>query len=141
MKFLSEKSPPLFDVAARLMLAAIFIAAGAGKVGSYEATQGYMEAAGVPGMLLPLVIATELGGGLALAIGLATRIAALALAGFTVVAAIIFHADLADQMQSVLFMKNIAITGGLLLLVRHGGGAWALENSFKTSHPAGRSTA
>ncbi|MEM1047710.1 MAG: DoxX family protein [Pseudomonadota bacterium] len=113
---------------ARLLLAAIFILAGINKLGAYEGTMQYMEAFGVPGGLLPLVIVTEIGLGLAVALGVFTRLAALGLAGFSVISAVIFHSALGDQMQFVLFMKNIAITGGFLLLWIHGPGAYALDN-------------
>jgi putative oxidoreductase len=75
-----------------------------------------MEAMGVPVALLPLVIALEVGGALALILGWQTRLTALALAGFSVVAAVIFHANLGDQMQMIMFMKNFAIAGGLLVV-------------------------
>jgi len=113
---------------ARIFLGHIFLLAGISKIGGYEATQGYMEAMGVSGMLLPLVIALEILGGLAVIIGYQTRWASIALAGFTVLAAVLFHNNFADQTQMILFMKNIAITGGLMLLATHGAGAYSLEN-------------
>jgi len=118
------------SVVARILLAQIFILAGLSKMGAeaYAGTQGYMAAMGVPGMLLPLVILLEVGGGLAILIGWQTRYASYALAGFTVIAAIIFHRNLAEQMQMILFMKNFAIAGGLLLLAEHGAGAFSLDN-------------
>lgn len=100
----------------RLLLAHIFILSGVTKITGYAGTQGYMEAMGVPGALLPLVILLELGGGLALVIGWQTRWAALALAGFSILAAAIFHSNFADQMQAIMFMKNLAIAGGLIVL-------------------------
>jgi putative oxidoreductase len=113
---------------ARLLLAHIFLLAGLGKLGAgYAATQGYMEAMGAPGMLLPLVIALEIGGGLALIVGFLTRWAALALAAFCVVSAAIFHSNFADPMQTILFMKNLSMAGGLLLLYVHGAGAWSVD--------------
>lgn len=114
-------------LAGRILLAAIFVIAGFQKIGGFAGTQQYMEAFGIPGMLLPLVILLELGGGLMIVAGLLTRWTALALAGFTLVAGIVFHADFGDQMQSVMFMKNLAITGGLLLLVAFGPGALSLD--------------
>lgn len=117
------------SVVARVLLAHIFILAGLNKIGAgYAGTQGYMEAMGVPGMLLPLVILVEIGAGLAVLVGWQTRWAAMALAGFTVLAALIFHNNLGEQMQMILFMKNLAITGGLLLLAEHGAGAFSLDN-------------
>jgi putative oxidoreductase len=113
---------------ARLFLGHIFLLAGISKISAYEGTQGYMDAMGVPGMLLPLVILLEVGAGLAVIIGWKTRWAAIALAGFTVVSAVIFHNNFGDQMQMILFMKNIAISGGLMLLAVHGAGAYSLDN-------------
>lgn len=112
---------------ARIFLAQIFLLSGIFKISGYAGTQGYMEAMGVPGMLLPLVIALEIGGGLALIAGWQTKWISLALAGFTLAAALIFHNNLADQMQQIMFMKNIAITGGLLLLAIHGAGALSVD--------------
>lgn len=127
MKSIADNTAAPADLAGRVLLALIFVVAGLGKIGGYAGTQGYMESVGVPGALLPLVIATELGGGLLLAAGLFTRWVAAALAGFTVIAALIFHFDFADQIQSIMFMKNLAIAGGLLLVFRHGAGAWSLD--------------
>lgn len=113
----------------RVLLSAIFISAGISKLGAgYEPTLGYMEMMGVAGGLLPLVIATEILGGIAVLLGFHTRVAAFLLAGFSVLAAVVFHFDFADQMQSILFMKNLAIAGGLLTLVAHGAGALSLDN-------------
>lgn len=111
----------------RVMLAHIFLLAGINKITGYAGTQGYMEAMGVPGMLLPLVIVLEVAGGLALIIGWKTQWSAYALAAFTLVAAFIFHSNLADQMQMIMFMKNIAITGGLLLLSVTGAGQFSID--------------
>lgn len=116
------------SVLARVLLAHIFIMAGISKITGYAGTQGYMDAMGVPGMLLPLVIILELGGGLAILIGWQTRWTAYALGGFTVVAAVIFHSNFADQTHMIMFMKNLALTGGLLLLAEHGAGAFSVDN-------------
>ena len=112
----------------RVFIAMIFIMAGLNKIGGYAATQGYMESVGVPGMLLPLVIILEVLGGLAVLAGWQTRLAAFALAGFSLISALLFHANFGDQMQMIMFMKNIAIAGGLLFLVDNGPGAFALDN-------------
>ncbi len=87
-----------------------------------------MVEAGVPAALLPLVILTELGGGLLVLLGLWTRYAAIALAGFCVLAAIIFHYQPGDMGQMINFMKNITIAGGFLVLAGSGPGAFALDN-------------
>jgi putative oxidoreductase len=112
---------------ARLMLAHIFVLAGVGKITGYAGTQGYMESMGVPGALLPLVILLELGGGLALIIGLLTRWVALALAGFCVASALIFHMNWSEQTQMIMFMKNVALAGGFLLLYVQGAGAFSVD--------------
>jgi putative oxidoreductase len=108
------------NFAARILMSQIFIVSGIGKIAGYAGTQAYMAKMGVPGALLPLVILTEVGGGLALLFGFKTRWAALALAGFSLLAALIFHLDFKDQMQMINFMKNLAMAGGLLMFVRYG---------------------
>ena len=101
----------------RILLALIFLLSGYNKFVGYEGTAAFMAKFGVPGILLPLVILTELGGGLALIAGWQTRIAAFLLAGFTLLSAIIFHTEFANQVQYLFFMKNLAIADGLLVLV------------------------
>jgi putative oxidoreductase len=115
------------QLAGRALLSAIFITAGIGKLGAYAATQGYMESMGVPGVLLPLVIATEAGAGTALLLGWQARLSAFLLAGFSVLSALLFHANLADQVQFIMFMKNLAMAGGLLMVVAHGAGHWSVD--------------
>jgi putative oxidoreductase len=121
-------SGPYFITLGRVLLSVIFIQSGVSKMFGYEGAQGYMEAHGVPAMLLPLVILTEAGGGLCILLGLFTRWAAILLAGFCVLAALLFHRDFADQMQMINFMKNITIAGGFLVLAGAGPGALALDN-------------
>jgi putative oxidoreductase len=118
----------LSNLVGRFGLSAIFVLSGFAKLGAgYEGTQGYMEAMGVPGGLLPLVIFAEIVGGLAIAAGLLTRWAALGLAVFSVASAFLFHFQLADQMQFINFFKNIAIAGGFLVLAAHGAGKFSLD--------------
>jgi putative oxidoreductase len=112
----------------RALLALIFILAGINKIQGYEATTGYMQQYGVPALLLPGTIALEILGGLAVLAGFYSRLAAIALAVFSVAAAFIFHGNFADDVQMVLFLKNLAITGGFLLLFAHGPGAWAVND-------------
>lgn len=116
----------LLAVASRALMALIFIGAGYSKLTGYAGTQSYMEAMHVPGALLPLVIALELGGGIALLLGLQTRLVAGLLAGFSIVTGFIFHGG-ADQMNQIMLMKNFAIAGGLLAFVRTGAGAPAID--------------
>lgn len=124
MNFLQTFSAPL----GRVLIALIFFLSGINKIFAYAGTQGYMSAMGVPGELLPLVIIVEVLGGLAIIIGWQTRLAAFALAGFTIISAVIFHANFSDQMQFIMFMKNLAISGGLLFLVANGPGVLAVDN-------------
>ena len=115
-------------LAGRSLMAFIFIMAGINKLGEgYAGTQGYMEAFGVPGALLPAVIVQEIAGGIALLVGFKTRIIALLLAGFTLVAGLIFHSNFGDQMQFILFTKNLAISGGLLYVFAAGAGNWSVD--------------
>ena len=123
-------------IVARVFLGHIFLLAGVSKIGEDEGTQGYMDAMGVPGALLPLVIFLEVAGGLAIIAGWKTKWASIALAAFSVVAAAIFHNNFADQTQMILFMKNIAIAGGFVLLAIHGAGAYSLDNRRSTTQLA-----
>lgn len=121
----------LFELGGRVFISLIFIVAGYSKISGYAGTQAYMESTGVPGSLLPVVIALELGGGLLILAGFQTRIVAFLLSGFCLVSAALFHNNFADQMQSILFMKNLAIAGGFLFLVVHGAGTFSLDNKLK----------
>ena len=123
MQQLQQLSAPL----GRIMLSAIFIMSGFSKISGYAATQGYMEAIGVSGSLLPLVIILEIVAGFAVLIGWQTRIAALGLAGFTLLSGILFHGDFTDQTQMIMFMKNVSMAGALLLLVNLGAGSYSLD--------------
>ena len=124
MQFIQQHS----SFIGRLLISAIFLMAGINKITGYEATTGYMAAMGVPSVLLPLVIVTEVAGAIAIIIGYKTRSVAFLLAGFSILSALFFHFNFADQTQSIMFMKNIAIAGGFLFLVANGPGSWALDN-------------
>ncbi len=123
----------LFNLIGRLLLASLFLPAGLQKISGYTGTQGYMEAMGIPGGLLPLVILLEIGGGIALIIGFKVRWTALVLAGFCAVSAFIFHYQPDDQMQMILFMKNIALAGSFLILASTGAGKFSLDNKLATA--------
>ena len=125
MDKLQELSAPI----GRLLLSMIFIFSGFTKITGYAATQGYMEAMGVPGMLLPLVIAVELLGGIAILLGFKARLVAILMAGFSVVSALLFHQFWIDESQMNPFMKNIAMAGGFLMIFAHGAGAYSIDNS------------
>lgn len=112
---------------ARILMALIFILSGYGKISNYDGVGQYMASMGVPGALLPLVILAELGGGLALATGFLSRWVALGLALFSVVTAFLFHGNSADQIQQIMFLKNLAMAGGLLMVTAYGPGAFSLD--------------
>ncbi|WP_293390950.1 DoxX family protein [Nevskia sp.] len=126
-----NKTYPSVELAGRILLALMFLLAGISKITGYAGTAGYMASAGVPGALLPLVIALEVGGALAIIVGFQTRLVALALAGFSVVAAALFHSNFADQMQMTLFLKNVSVAGGFLILAANGPGALSLDAKRK----------
>jgi putative oxidoreductase len=115
------------DLAGRILISLIFLLSGLHKIGGYAATQGYMAAMGVPGALLPLVIALEVGGSIAIILGYRTQLFAFLLAGFSIVSALLFHRALGDQVQFIMFMKNLAMAGGFLFLVARGAGDWSLD--------------
>jgi len=115
------------NLAGRALLAAIFLIAGIGKISAYAGTAAYMESMGVPGALLLPTIVLEIGGALALIAGWRTKLVALTLAAFTLVAGVLFHGNIADPMQQIMFLKNVAIAGGFLLVAAHGAGAWSLD--------------
>jgi putative oxidoreductase len=114
--------------AGRVLISLIFVMSGFNKLVNFAGTQAYMESAGVPGLLLPAVIALELLGGLAVVFGWQARIAAFLLAGFSLLSAILFHAPSGDQMQMVMFMKNLGLAGGFLMIVALGAGSWSIDN-------------
>ncbi|NND57829.1 MAG: DoxX family protein [Xanthomonadales bacterium] len=114
--------------AGRVLISLLFVITGINKITGFEGTQAYMESVGVPGMLLPLVIALELLGGLAVILGWHTRIAAFLLAGFCLLSAVIFHANFGDQMQMLMFLKNLGIAGGFLMIVSLGAGPFSIDN-------------
>jgi putative oxidoreductase len=112
----------------------MFITSGLQKITGYAGTQQYMEAMGVPGALLPLAILTEVVGGIALLLGWQARIAAVLLAGFSIVSGLLFHLipsfgmeGMAAQGETISFMKNMTIAGGMLMVVAMGPGKWSLD--------------
>ncbi|HET9446793.1 MAG TPA: DoxX family protein [Steroidobacteraceae bacterium] len=115
------------ELAGRILLATLFLVSGFGKVDQYGATAGYMESMGVPGALLPLVIALETLGAAAIILGWQTRIVALLLAGFTLLSAVIFHGNIGDPEQQVHFLKNLSIAGAFLLLMANGAGPISID--------------
>ena len=114
-------------LAGRLLLALIFVHEGWSVIGNYSEAAAYMQKFGVPGILLPAVIALELGGGLLISAGFLTRVFAAALAVFCLLTAVLFHRQFADRNQLLHFEKDFAIAGGLLVLAVAGAGRWSLD--------------
>lgn len=117
------------------LIASLFLISGINKITGYAATVGYMEWIGVPGALLPLVILLEVGGGLLLLIGYKTRLVALLLGGFTLITGVLFHLlpsygldGLEAQNQTIYFLKNLAVAGGLGVVFANGAGGLSIDN-------------
>lgn len=119
----------------RILLAAIFILAGVQKFGGIEGTAGYISSVGLPAgtALAWLAAIFETVAGIALLIGFQTRYTSWLLAAFCVFTAFVFHYQPADQMQMILFMKNLAIAGGLLVLSTAGAGSLSLDARTQTA--------
>ena len=113
----------------RLLLAAMFILSGFGKLGDPSGTIGYIASAGLPlpPVAYAIALVVEIGAGILLVLGYQARWVALILAAFTLASAIGFHTDFADQNQMIHFMKNLAITGGFLQIAAFGAGAFSLD--------------
>jgi putative oxidoreductase len=117
--------------AGRVLIAIIFLFSAVGKITGPAGTIGYIASSGLPlpSVCYAIAVVVELFGGLALLVGYRVRIAALALALFSIAAAIGFHNNFADQGQLISFLKNLAIAGGLLQVVAFGAGAFSLDRS------------
>lgn len=120
-----------FNVVSRFLIVYLFIWAGIGKIEGYQATAGYMSSMHVSPALLPLVILLELGGGIAVVFGFLTRFTAISMAIFSIVAAVIFHIDFSNDMQKLMFIKDVSIAGGLLLLASQGAGKISIDYLIK----------
>ena len=128
----AQRYLPVFG---RLLIGILFVFSGIGKLSDPAGTIGYIQSAHLP---LPQIaygvaLTVELLGGLLLIVGYRTRLVALVVAVFTVGAAIGFHSNFADQNQLIHFLKNIAITGGLLQIVAFGAGAFSLDDRLGKS--------
>lgn len=111
----------------RILMALIFLLAGLSKLTNFDGTAAYMSAMGLPSFLLIPTIIFEVGGALAIMLGLKTRLVSLAFAGFCIISALVFHNNLGDQTQFVMFMKNIAMAGGFLMIFAHGSTCFSID--------------
>ncbi|HEY8681877.1 MAG TPA: DoxX family protein [Rhodanobacter sp.] len=124
-----NRQPSLVPAAARVLLASLFLISGFGKLVAPAATKAYIVSAGLPlpDLAYLIAVAVEVGLGLALLVGFRTRVVAALMAAFTVATAFAFHAHFADQNQMIHFLKNVAISGGLLQVAAYGAGGFALD--------------
>lgn len=114
---------------ARLLLAALFLVGGLGKLADVPGFAGYLAMGGLPGFLAWPAVLFEIAVGVSMIIGFQTRIMALLAAGFCVVTALLYHFNFADQMQSIMFLKNLGLAGGFLMVFTHGAGKLAIDKA------------
>jgi len=119
------------DLIGRILISALFLLNGIFKISNYDGTIGWMESFGMPGILLIPAIILEIAGPVLIIIGYKTKLAAGLLSLFCIATAFIFHNDFANQMQFTSFLKNIALTGGFLILFVNGAKGFSLDNKFK----------
>ncbi|WP_297389681.1 DoxX family protein [Acidiferrobacter sp.] len=126
-----NKGLAVFDLIGRVLLAFIFLFAAIGKIEDYDGTRLYMVSYGLPGGLLPVVIAVELFGSVAVMVGLWTRWAALLLALFSTAAIVIFHQNFTTMADQIVTLAEVSFTGGLILLAVNGPGCLSLDAFLK----------
>ena len=123
----------IIEVLGRMFLSALFLIEGINKIFYYEETIQYMENFDVAEYLAIPAIILEILFPLLLIIGYQTKIAALVIALFTIVVAIIFHTNFDDHMQFITFFKDIAIAGGLIIIFVNGPGRFSLDYKLKSN--------
>ena len=121
----------IVEILGRLLLSAIFLINGIGKIFNYEGTIQYMKIFDVPGYLIIPAITVEILFPILLILGYYTKFSALVLSLFTLALAVIFHTDFSNQMQLISFLKNIAIAGGFLIIFVYGPGKYSLDHKLK----------
>ena len=121
----------IIELIGRIFISLVFLIAGFGKIFSYENTIDYMESFGVPGYLLIPAIIVEILFPLLVIIGYKTKSSALILALFSLLLALVFHTDFSNQMQLMSFLKNLALSGGFLILFINGAGKFSIDQRFK----------
>ena len=122
----------IIEFVGRILLSALFLIEGLGKISMQESVIMYMEDYGVPGILFVPAIALEILFPIILILGYKTKWAASIMALFTFTVAIIFHTDFNDEMQMILFLKDIAIAGGFMIIIAFGPGKISLDHYFKS---------
>tara|TARA_B100000949_G_scaffold13997_1_gene10720 strand:- start:155 stop:532 length:378 start_codon:yes stop_codon:yes gene_type:complete len=122
----------IVELIGRILLSALFLIEGIGKIFMQENVVMYMEDYGVPGMLFIPAVVVEILFPLLLIVGYKTRLAALVMALFTLTVAIIFHTDFSDGMQLISFLKNLAIAGGFMIIIAYGSNKFSIDHFLKS---------
>jgi len=115
------------ELIGRILLSILFLMSGIGKIGAYAATAGYMASVGVPGALLPLAIVVEVIGAIALIVGWKIRWVSFLLAGYTLITGLLFHNNFGNPTETIMFLKNLSITGAFLVLAANGAGRFSVD--------------
>ena len=121
----------IIELIGRIFISLVFLIAGFGKIFSYDNTIDYMESFGVPAYLLIPAIIVEILFPLLVIIGYKTKFSALILALFSMLLALVFHTNFSNQMQLMSFLKNLALSGGFLIIFINGGGKFSIDQRFK----------
>ena len=121
----------LIDFSARILISALFLISAYNKIFNIESSMNWMSGYGVPGILIYPTILLEILLPVMIIIGYKVRIAAGLLSIFCILTAFIFHFDFADQIQLILFLKNIGLAGGFLFIVVNGTKEWSLDKEKK----------
>ena len=122
----------IVEFVGRILLSALFLIEGLGKISMQEEVIMYMEDYGVPGILFVPAIILEILFPLFLIVGYRTKWAASIMALFTFTVAIIFHTDFGEGMQMIFFLKDLAIAGGFLIIIAYGPSKFSLDHFFKS---------
>ena len=122
----------ILDLVGRVLISSLFLISAYNKVLSLDGTMGWMEGYGVPGFLLYPAIALEIILPLFIILGYRARLSAGLLAIFCLITAFIFHFDFSDQIQKILFLKNIGLAGGFLFIVANGTKDWSVDKKKNT---------
>ena len=123
----------IVELIGRIFLSVLFLIEGIGKLFTQEQVITYMEDYGVPGILFIPAVIIEILFPLLLIVGYKTKLAALVMALFTLTVTIIFHTDFGDGMQLISFLKNLAITGGFMIVIAYGSNKFSLDHFLKSN--------
>ncbi|MBI1172795.1 DoxX family membrane protein [bacterium] len=124
-----DKLIAYIPLVARLLLSALFILGGIGKLSDVSGFAGYLAMGGLPAFLAWPAILFEISVGVSMILGYQTRIMALLAAGFCLVTAALYHSNFADQTMMIMFLKNLGLAGGFLMVFAHGPGTLALDKA------------